>query len=99
MKIRIDTSDLVRKMPGIIANAEQVVRDVRDKIAVDIYADCLRETPVDTGAARQGWQLDLVGDEQHIQNSVPYINRLNDGHSKQAPAGFIDAIVDRHTRL
>jgi hypothetical protein len=99
MKIRIDTSDLERKIPGIIANAEQVARDVRDKIAADIYADLLRETPVDTGQARQGWQMDLIGDQQHVQNAVPYINRLNDGHSKQAPSGFIDAIVDRHTRL
>ncbi|WP_201450287.1 hypothetical protein [Sphingobium yanoikuyae] len=99
MKIRIDTSDLFRKIPGIIADAEQTARDVRDKIAADIFADVVRETPVDTGQARQGWQLDLIGEQQHIQNSVPYISRLNDGHSQQAPAGFIEAAVDRHTRF
>lgn len=99
MKIRIDVSDLIRQQKAIIAHAEQAATDLRDKIAVDIYADLLRETPVDKGQARQGWQLDLIGDEQHVQNSVPYIGRLNDGHSTQAPAGFIDAIVDRHTRL
>ncbi len=30
-----------------------------------------------------------------VSNGVPYINRLNYGHSKQAPAMFIEACVDR----
>ena len=28
-----------------------------------------------------------------ISNNVPYIRRLNDGHSKQAPVGFIQRAV------
>lgn len=30
-----------------------------------------------------------------VSNGVPYINRLNYGHSKQAPAMFVEACVDR----
>lgn len=30
----------------------------------------------------------------YISNNVPYIGRLNDGHSKQAPAGFIQLAVN-----
>ena len=30
-----------------------------------------------------------------ISNNVPYIGRLNDGHSKQAPPGYIPMAVDR----
>lgn len=29
----------------------------------------------------------------YISNNVPYINRLNNGWSKQAPAGFVDQAV------
>lgn len=29
-----------------------------------------------------------------ISNNVPYINRLNEGHSKQAPAGFVEASIE-----
>lgn len=29
----------------------------------------------------------------HIQNAVPYIGRLNDGYSAQAPAGFVEEAV------
>ncbi len=33
-------------------------------------------------------------DDLHLTNNTVYINRLNDGHSAQAPAGFIeDAVV------
>ncbi|MGJ8480842.1 hypothetical protein [Sphingobium yanoikuyae] len=99
MKIRIDTSDLERKIPGIIAKAQQTADDYRDKLTADIFADAIRETPVDTGAARQGWSMDLIGRQQHIQNSISYIVRLLYGWSKQAPSGWLDAIIDRHTRL
>ena len=28
-----------------------------------------------------------------IDNNLPYITRLNDGHSRQAPAGFVEAVI------
>lgn len=31
--------------------------------------------------------------EIHIANSLPYIGALNDGHSRQAPAGFVQEAV------
>jgi hypothetical protein len=34
-----------------------------------------------------------------IVNNVPYIERLNDGSSTQAPSGFVDAAVDAGIRL
>lgn len=30
----------------------------------------------------------------YIQNNVPYIAALNRGHSKQSPAGFVEAAID-----
>lgn len=33
-----------------------------------------------------------------LSNNVPYIQVLNAGHSKQAPAGFIEAAIDRGVR-
>ena len=31
----------------------------------------------------------------YITNNVPYINKLNDGHSSQAPAHFVEAAIDQ----
>ena len=30
----------------------------------------------------------------HITNNLPYISRLNEGHSRQAPAGFVETTLD-----
>lgn len=31
----------------------------------------------------------------YITNNVPYIQRLNEGYSQQAPAGFVQAAIER----
>lgn len=37
-----------------------------------------------------------LGSPIYIVNNAPYINRLNEGYSQQAEAGFIDAIVQQY---
>lgn len=44
-------------------------------------------------AAMGGYTPAHSGTEVYISNNLPYIGRLNDGHSRQAPAGFIEAAV------
>lgn len=34
------------------------------------------------------------GETIHLTNNLPYIQRLNEGHSDQAPAGFVQAGID-----
>lgn len=34
-----------------------------------------------------------LGDEINIANNLPYIGRLNNGHSKQSPAGFVQKAI------
>lgn len=43
-------------------------------------------------AAVAGYQGD---DPVFVTNNVPYIQQLNDGSSKKAPAGFVEAAVDK----
>lgn len=33
-----------------------------------------------------------------VANNVPYIGALNDGHSNQAPSGFVDAVFEKYRR-
>ena len=35
-----------------------------------------------------------MGDDIHISNSLSYIRRLNAGWSRQAPAGFVEQVVE-----
>lgn len=57
-----------------------------------------------TGAAAAGQAInDAISKMQsykrggvpvYISNNLPYIDRLNKGHSKQAPAGFIESAIN-----
>lgn len=40
----------------------------------------------------------VCGDTLFIQNNQPYINRLNEGWSEQAPIGFIDDIIKEEVK-
>jgi len=79
-----------------LRRAELEIEDIADEdidAKMDYVTELLRRiTPVDTGYARSRWKnkknLLLPGGE--IINDTPYINRLNAGHSKQAPALFIE---------
>lgn len=51
-------------------------------------------TPVDTGFARSRWVIAELGPALDIINDAPYIMRLNDGWSGQAPAGFVERCID-----
>lgn len=66
------------------------------KTLLDLHAGLVQRTPVDTGRARSGWQVDTQAGV--IENNVEYIEALNRGHSAQAPAGFVEAEIDRATR-
>lgn len=46
-------------------------------------------TPVDTGEAQQGWHIKGTS----IVNNVSHIEMLNNGHSEQAPAHFIETTL------
>jgi hypothetical protein len=58
-----------------------------------------KESPYNnpSGAPRDGIvQLDgfKLGDEIHVSNNRPYINSLNAGSSRKAPAGFVEATIE-----
>lgn len=114
-----------------MANAAEIGRELElfverlmTKITLDIVANLIQTTPVDTGWARANWipglglsdvppapqpKDRLAGSAEGAQsaamasvltgyafpgiiqvgNGVPYIGRLNDGHSQQAPNGFV----------
>lgn len=63
-------------------------------------------TPVDTGRARRGWKPQILKlGNIWIRNDVPYVQYLEDGHSQQAPHGFVNqamavarSVITRNSR-
>ena len=86
------------------------VRDLREefrvplqKVADEIYRELVRTTPKRTGHASRGWTKpeQISRDDFNAvitTNSVPYVPYLNEGHSAQAPAGYIEDTIDKIVR-
>ena len=118
---------------AIVKGLEKLTERVVTKITLDITANLIETTPVDTGWARANWvpaigtpfeaNLDeIVPTPQDaasaalgqqaaiagivivyklsmgavfIANNVPYILRLNEGSSAQAPSAFVQRAIEK----
>ena len=59
-----------------------------DRMADDLLVTARRLTPIDQGKARRGWRKEKSFRQTSVVNRVPYIDALENGHSKQAPNGI-----------
>lgn len=72
------------------AMLDRVIKDEIQGIKDDLSSEIRRRTPIDSGRARAGWQQR----KSEVRNEVPYIRRLENGWSKQAPRGFTKQAVN-----
>lgn len=73
---------------------ERHINAVKLEMGHRLVAKLKERTPVDTGYARSRWAIVELGPAIDVMNDAPYIMRLNDGWSQQAPAGFIEQCID-----
>lgn len=79
--------------------ALEIAKDL-GSFSAELVKDLKAATPKRTGRARAGWSVTTpVSPDKYnrvlTQNSVPYIESLNEGSSKQAPAGYIEDTIDK----
>lgn len=71
----------------------KAVENRTDAKARELFLRIKANTPVDTGAARDAWELRFEGDgfsrRAVISNPLPYVAELEHGSSSQAPVGII----------
>ena len=60
-----------------------------------LQSNLKRETPKLTGRASRGWNKPQ---NDTVSNTVPYINRLDEGWSKQKPRGFVKQTIRKTIR-
>ena len=101
-KITVRSRDLERKMQ------EALAREANPKVARNteaLYREIKATTPVDTGFAQSRWRLVRVASffgklaRYRLENDASYINQLNLGSSRKAPARFIEQVSARYGRL
>ncbi len=58
-------------------------------ISQDYFGLVKDKTPVKSGRAKRGWKMKKQKKFSYrVSNRVPYIGRLDEGYSKQAPRGM-----------
>lgn len=75
---------------AIIVDSERA-----DAVAEQLRLALSRATPVDTGRASRNWDVrDIRRGTIRVNNSLDYVQYLNQGSSQQAPARFVENTVD-----
>jgi hypothetical protein len=88
--MRVTVSGIEKVMADILKKQEEAVSISKNAVSNKLVSALRDRTPVDTGEARDGWRIDAAG---NIMNAVEHIAALNNGHSKQAPAHFVESTV------
>ena len=78
-------------------NFKKALKEKLGEIGVSSVAELSEElkttarakTPIRTGNARRNWQDKKSKTGFTVENKVPYIERLDQGSSKQAPRGIV----------
>lgn len=72
------------------------VRGTVTALAVNLHGILREVTPVDTGAARDGWRIEPgENGTLRVVNPEEHVRFLNKGSSRQAPAGFVEAAIEQ----
>lgn len=74
---------------------EAAVAKVKAETAARLLAKVREATPVRTGYTRSRWEIDEAGNVSNDAGDT--VMRLNDGSSRQEPAGFIERAIDETT--
>jgi hypothetical protein len=92
IKLKNVTKELTRVKNEFEKRKSLILPSIGTKMARELAS----ATPVKTGLARRSWTVVNTGSKiipVKVINTVPYIEYLNAGSSKQAPAFFVDRIA------
>jgi hypothetical protein len=100
--VKFDFSDLIAKAQKIDQRIAQTVLDVTQKVTLDVHANVVRGSPVDTGEFRGAWTVETPTapyENSRVENTTVYGPQLMRGSSTQAPNGWVDDAVQAATKL
>jgi len=82
-------------------NSKKMVNDIKrsvddEKIGLvqDLYDTIRRRSPVRSGKYKKTWSKVETKTKANISNPQPYAQRLEEGHSRQAPLGVVRPAIN-----
>jgi hypothetical protein len=73
----------------VMRDIQRIVEHEIRQYAEDVQTTARAKTPIKTGNARRNWNKRETKTGFEVENRVPYIERLDEGYSKQAPRGIV----------
>ena len=80
---------------GVQRDINRALTQAVQAIADDTKKSAVVSTPIKSGNARRNWTKSTTARDFVVENRVPYIERLEQGSSKQAPRGIIGPTLDK----
>ena len=74
---------------------DKTVSRIIREVSNDLTKELRSRTPIDTGKARRGWRENIGRRKATVKNQVEYISYHEEGHSKQAPRGFVKQSINK----
>ena len=117
MAIKIKLQGVKEEFDKLDKETTQTINELARIQALDTVVKLKMATPIDTGRARNSWNLsatknsfkdaktgvatmstlppasDKKIETLYLTNGTPYIENLNQGSSRQAPARFIEGVI------
>lgn len=91
MKLNMSVQGIDKEFARLsLERTTQSKRQARIEVS-RMLSDLKDQTPVDTGLARDSWKSSEQDKFFLVENTADYIQYLNEGSSKQAPARFIES--------
>ncbi len=91
--IKLKISNIDSEFKKLRKQLEDTIQKESITTVKKLEEELVSATPIDTGLARASWNTVKTKEGFDITNSVPYIERLNEGSSKQAPERFIENVA------
>lgn len=85
----------LENVSGIQRDISRALIKTVQEVATQTKNAAVSSTPVRSGNARRNWTKDTTARDFVVENRVPYIERLEQGSSKQAPRGIIGPTLDK----
>lgn len=89
MKVGIE----VKFDPSFVRTQRGELGKFVESVMSDFQIIAAKKTPKRTGAASRAWKEQGSGADTVVENNKPYIQRLDEGYSKQAPGGILKPTI------
>lgn len=89
--IKMQIKGLEETFKKISSDRQELTQTQARAVVKTLITELKSVTPVDTGLARDSWEVEESKNRFDIRNTTEYIQYLNEGSSQQAPAYFIEA--------